>query len=113
MAISKIKATKKKTSKKEKRKTSLEKEKARLLEMIEKYEKPVDFGSDVDHFDEEADEAEELANQIGIGEALRERVNEIDAVLSNFSKKNTKGKSIKTRGCRVSETKDRIKKKKK
>lgn len=80
-------------SKKEKTKLKLEEERARLLKMVEKYEKPTDFGSDVDHFDEEADEAEELANQIGISEALRERISEIDSALLKLSKSNKKAKT--------------------
>lgn len=76
----------KKLTKKEETKLKLEREKEKLLKMLEKYEKPVDFGSDVDHFDEEADETEELSNQLGISEAIRERINEIDATLSNLNK---------------------------
>ncbi len=65
-------------------KNRLEKEKARLLAEIKKNETPEDFGSDIDHGDEEANEAEEFGNQLAANEALKERVNEIDSALNRI-----------------------------
>lgn len=66
-------------------KTKLETEKRRLLEKIEGLSKVPDFGSDVDHGDEEADETEEFQNNLGVASALKERVNEIDIALERIS----------------------------
>ena len=62
----------------------LEEEKQRLTREVLEHEHPVDFGSDVDAFDEEADEAEELSNELAIAQSLRERVAEIDAALNRI-----------------------------
>ena len=45
-----------------------------------------DFGSDVDHLEEEADEAEEFGNQLGIVQALKERLNDVEHALAKFEK---------------------------
>ena len=66
-------------------KTKLEAEKRRLLEEIERHTETPDFGSDVDHNDEETDEAEGLQNELGIAAALKARVNEIDAALARIA----------------------------
>lgn len=81
---------------KRKRKSSLPKEKTemyqsrlleertRLLKEIEKREKPVDFGGEVDSFDEETDEAEEFSNRLAIAQTMRERLSEIEAALGRI-----------------------------
>lgn len=81
---------------KRKRKSSLPKEKiemyqsrllkeqTRLLKEIGKQEKPVDFGNEIDSFDEETDEAEEFSNRLAITQPLRERLNEIGAALGRI-----------------------------
>lgn len=63
----------------------LETEKRRLVEEIEKRSGTPDFGSDTDHGEEEADEAEEFQNQLGIVTALKGRVNEIDLALGRIA----------------------------
>ena len=52
---------------------------------IKQAEKPVDFGSDVDSFDEEADEAEEVSNQLAIANDLKGRLSEIDIALAKIA----------------------------
>lgn len=63
----------------------LETEKRRLLEEIDKHSRVPDFGSDTDHEEEEADEAEEFQNELGVATALKERINEIDLALSRIA----------------------------
>jgi DnaK suppressor protein len=65
-------------------KTKLEKERNLLAAEIKRTEKPVDFGSDVDHFDEDADQVEEVGNQLAIGRDLKNRLTEIDIALGKI-----------------------------
>ena len=65
-------------------KVKLEKERLLLLAEIKKDERPVDFGSDTDHFDEETDEAEEFGNQLAMAQGLKNRLDEIDLALSKI-----------------------------
>ncbi|MCL4437566.1 hypothetical protein M1513_00810 [Patescibacteria group bacterium] len=65
----------------------LEEEKARLLAEIKKGESEEDYGDDVDHFDEETDEAEETATQGGIDYDLKKRISEIDLALDDIAEK--------------------------
>lgn len=67
-------------------KTSLEKIKEDLEKQIKELGSAVEYGSDVDHFDEEADEAEEIGNRIGVSQALKERLNNINVALEKISK---------------------------
>ncbi|MEI6479563.1 MAG: TraR/DksA family transcriptional regulator [bacterium] len=45
----------------------------------------VSFGSDVDAFDEETDEAEEFANRLGIQVTLKERLREVNSALERIA----------------------------
>lgn len=65
-------------------KERLTKEKARLLAAIADEKKNLDFGSDVDHGDEETDEAEELGNELAVEHVLKNTVNEIDGALGKI-----------------------------
>jgi DnaK suppressor protein len=65
-------------------KAALEKERAEIIAEIAKNEKPVDFGSDIDHFDEETDEAEETSNQLAVAQDLKLRVDDIDVALEKI-----------------------------
>jgi len=56
------------------------------IENLSAHDGVQDFGSDVDHGDEEADEAEELGNQLGIIQALKERLNNVEHALAKFEK---------------------------
>ena len=65
-------------------KMKLEKERLVLLAEIKKYEKPTDFGSDIDHGDEETDESEEMGNQLAATQSLKNRLDDIDVALSKI-----------------------------
>jgi DnaK suppressor protein len=64
--------------------TKLEEEKRNLLRQIEEHEKPTDFGSDTEDMSEEEDEAQDFANRRAMSQALKDRVNEIDAALNKM-----------------------------
>ena len=66
-------------------KEELEKTKAGLLAQIKDLESPVDFGDDIDHLDEEADEAEEFGNRLSVTKALKERLQNVEAGLLKLS----------------------------
>ena len=65
-------------------KTELEKERRLILEEIKKNETPVDFGSDIDHFEEESDEAEEIGNQLAVAQDLKTRLDDIEVALEKI-----------------------------
>lgn len=69
-------------------KAKLQNERGVILKEIQDTEKPVDFGSDVDHFDEKTDETEEISNQIAIGHTLKLRLSEIDIALEKMRQGN-------------------------
>ena len=62
----------------------LEREKEGLLRELKKNETPEDFGSDIEDKSEEANEAQELGNQLAENQALKDRVNEIDMALAKI-----------------------------
>lgn len=62
-------------------------EKKKLLADLEGTEEAEDFGSDIDDDKSiEADEAESMANKAAIGQALRDRLSEIDAALNRIAR---------------------------
>ncbi len=63
----------------------LEAEKISLLAELKKTERTEDFGSDVDDFSEEQEEAESKANELAVAQTLKDRVNEIDAALNKIA----------------------------
>jgi DnaK suppressor protein len=65
-------------------KTDLERERGLLLVEIKQDEKPTDFGSDVDHFEEKTDETEDLSNRLVAAQDLKNRLDEIDVALSKI-----------------------------
>lgn len=65
----------------------LEEEKAKILAEIKSGEAEEDYGNDVDHFDEETDEAEEAATRSGINYDLKKRVSDIDLALDKIAEK--------------------------
>jgi len=65
-------------------KKKLEAEKELIAEQIKESEKPVDFGDDIDHFEEEGDEAQEISNQVGIATDLKKRLTDIEAALEKI-----------------------------
>lgn len=64
--------------------TKLLEDKSGLEKQIRNLGQGLDFGADIDHFDEEADEAEELANRLGIKIALESRLERIEAALQKM-----------------------------
>jgi DnaK suppressor protein len=69
-------------------KSKLEKEQLLITGEIKNLEKPVDFGSDVDHFEEESDQTEEMGNHMAIAEDLKKRLGEIDIALGKIASGN-------------------------
>jgi len=65
-------------------KKKLEGERAKLIKEIGEDQKPQDFGADIDHSDEESNEAESLGNQLAEAQDLKERVNDIDRALGKI-----------------------------
>lgn len=67
----------------EKLKSKLEKTKTELENELKSAGQPVEMGADVegDSFDEEADEAEELSTEMGIKQALKERLEDVKMAL--------------------------------
>src|SRR3989338_1066195 len=65
-------------------KVKLEKQRAELMKEFQKDEKPEDFGSDIDHLEEEASETEAADNRMAAGAGLKERINEIDMALNKI-----------------------------
>lgn len=65
-------------------KMKLEKERAMLNTEIKRTETTPDFGSDIDHGDEESDEAEEVGNQLAVGQDLKNRLAEVEIALGKM-----------------------------
>jgi DnaK suppressor protein len=62
----------------------LEKEQLLILAEIKQNEKPADFGSDIDHLDEETDESEETGNQLAVAEDLKKRLDDVNIALGKI-----------------------------
>lgn len=65
-------------------KTALERQRKLILVEIQQNEKPVDFGSDIDHFEEESDEAEEVGNQLAIAQGIKGRLDDVEVALQKI-----------------------------
>jgi DnaK suppressor protein len=65
-------------------KIKLEKERMMVAVEIARDEKPVDFGSDIDHGDEDSDKSEEIGDQLAAAQGLKSRLNEIDIALGKI-----------------------------
>jgi len=65
-------------------KVALEKERGIIAAEIAGDERPVDFGSDIDHGDEESDKSEQVGDQLAAAQELKDRLNEIDIALSKI-----------------------------
>ena len=65
----------------------LKEEKMKIESNLRAYEKELDFGDDTeskDSFEEEADEAEEMANYLGVKETLDRRLKAIEAAIAKI-----------------------------
>jgi DnaK suppressor protein len=69
-------------------KLKLEKERTMIAAEIERDEKPVDFGSDIDHGDEESDRSEQVGDQLAAAKDLNDRLSEIDIALGKIQSGN-------------------------
>jgi DnaK suppressor protein len=65
-------------------KMKLEKERMMVAAEIARDEKPVDFGSDIDHGGEDSDKSEEVGDQLAAAQELKSRLNEIDIALGKI-----------------------------
>ncbi len=63
----------------------LKTEKERLTKEIEKYSEAEDFGADIDHGDEEADESESYSNRMAMASDLKKDLNEVDMALNRIA----------------------------
>ncbi len=67
-------------------KKKLEKTKADLETQIKDTEKTPDFGSDIDHFEEEANEADEIGKNLGMEQTFKERYESVVHALDKIEK---------------------------
>jgi DnaK suppressor protein len=68
-------------------KETLEKEAGELEAQLSSVSKAADFGSDVEtDFSQEADEAEEFANKLGLQDTLKERLQSIEEALDKMNR---------------------------
>lgn len=68
-------------------KEQLEKEAGELEAQLNRHKGDTDFGSDNEtDFSEEADEAEEFSNDLGIKDALKERMLDIESALEKMTR---------------------------
>jgi DnaK suppressor protein len=65
-------------------KIKLEKERMMMAAEIARDEKPVDFGSDIDHGGEASDKSEEVGDQLAAAQELKNRLSEIDIALGKI-----------------------------
>lgn len=64
--------------------TKLLAERTDMEEQLKKLSKSLDFGSDVDHFEEEADETEEFSNRLDTKLTLEKRLKQIEKALNKI-----------------------------
>jgi len=69
-------------------KDRLEEARVKIQEEISNHQKTVNFGSDVDGFDEESDETEELGNELAVSETYKNRLERIDDALKRIDNGN-------------------------
>jgi RNA polymerase-binding transcription factor DksA len=65
-------------------KEKLQQERALIISEIKQNERPVNFGTDTDHGDEETDKSEEMGSQMAMAEDLKMRLSEIDEALAKI-----------------------------
>ena len=61
-------------------------EKANIIEQLARMKENLDFGNEIDSLDEEADESEEFANQVGIKKAIEDRLGRITSALEKIAR---------------------------
>ena len=65
-------------------KNKLQHERLLIIREVKDLEKPVDFGSDIDHSEEKTDEVEDMSNRLGEENDLRKRLDEIELALQKI-----------------------------
>jgi RNA polymerase-binding transcription factor DksA len=65
-------------------KKKLENERVLILGEVSDLEKPLDFGDDIDHFEEDTDKTEEMDNQLAAAKSVKDRLEEIDIALGKI-----------------------------
>lgn len=55
-----------------------------IMAEVAQDEKPIDFGSDIDHGDEASDKSEAVGDQLAAAAELKDRLGEIDIALSKI-----------------------------
>jgi len=68
-------------------KEKLLKEKLDIENQLKELDKNLDFGSDVDHFEEEVDETEEYSNRLGTKLILKKQLEKIEKALNKIKTK--------------------------
>ncbi len=69
----------------EKYRIILEDERKKLAQEVKGDESPIEFEDEAtEDFDAEADEAEELGNELSVGDTVRERLNQVDEALEKI-----------------------------
>lgn len=67
-------------------KTKLLEEKESIKEQLGEIKEDLDFGDDVDSFDEETDESEAFSNYVGIKRSLDNRMEDVEEALKRMEK---------------------------
>lgn len=65
-------------------KNKLEHERILVSKEIKDLEKPLDFGDDVDHFEEDTDKTEEMDSQLAAAKSIKDRLGEINIALGKI-----------------------------
>jgi len=65
-------------------KNKLQHERLLIVREIKDLEKPVDFGSDIDHFEEKAEEVEDISNRFGEKNDLKKRLDQVEQALQKI-----------------------------
>jgi RNA polymerase-binding transcription factor DksA len=68
----------------EKYKNKLEHERILVSNEIKDLEKPLDFGDDIDHFEEDTDKTEEMDSQLAAAKSIKDRLGEINIALGKI-----------------------------
>jgi DnaK suppressor protein len=69
-------------------KRKLEQERTLILSEIKQLEKPLDFGKDIDHGDEDSDKTEELGDQLAVEQDLKLRLDDVQVALEKIREGN-------------------------
>ena len=74
------------TQETEKFKSLLIEQKAKFLNELKTFEKNPDYGSDIDHLEEETDETEDFANRLSVETSVRSELETVENALGRITK---------------------------